>query len=192
MKPALIAICGKSCSGKTTLLNAFKKSNIGATVIVSDTTRPPREGEINGVDYNFKTDNDFILGINEDNYLEWTRFRGWYYGTNEDSVCGKVNVGVFNADGIAQLYTLQKQYNVVPVYLTAPFYVRLRRYTEREGKFSWECLRRMAADAYDFYNVPLWLNMFPQYLVLNLSKKSLNLDDLPQYIVSNYLSEYYQ
>lgn len=192
MKPALIAICGKSCSGKTTLLNAFKKSSIGATVIVSDTTRPPREGEINGVDYNFKTDNDFILGINEDNYLEWTRFRGWYYGTNEDSVCGKVNVGVFNADGIAQLYTLQEQYNVVPVYLTAPFYVRLRRYTEREGKFSWECLRRMAADAYDFYNVPLWFNMFPQYLVLNLSKKSLNLDDLPQYIVSNYLPEYYQ
>ena len=192
MKPALIAICGKSCSGKTTLLNAFKKSNIGATVIVSDTTRPPREGEINGVDYNFKTDNDFILGINEDNYLEWTRFRGWYYGTNEDSVCGKVNVGVFNADGIAQLYTLREQYNVVPVYLTAPFYVRLRRYIEREGKFSWECLRRMAADAYDFYSVPLWLNMFPQYLVLNLSKKSLNLDNLPQYIVSNYLSEYYQ
>lgn len=192
MKPALIAICGKSCAGKTTLLNAFKKSNIGATVIVSDTTRPPREGEIDGVDYNFKTDNDFILGINEDNYLEWTRFRGWYYGTNEDSVCGKVNVGVFNADGIAQLYTLQEQYNVVPVYLTAPFYVRLRRYIEREGKFSWECLRRMAADAYDFYNVPLWLNMFPQYLVLDLSKKSLNLDDLPQYIVSNYLSEYYQ
>ena len=192
MKPALIAICGKSCSGKTTLLKAFKKSNIGATVIVSDTTRHPREGEINGVDYNFKTDNDFILGINEDNYLEWTRFRGWYYGTNKDSVCGKVNVGVFNADGIAQLYTLREQYNVVPVYLTAPFYVRLRRYTEREGKFSWECLRRMAVDANDFYNVPLWLNMFPQHLVLNSSKKSWNLDDLPQYIASNYLSEYYQ
>lgn len=192
MKPALIAICGKSCSGKTTLLNAFKKSNIGATIIVSDTTRPPREGEVNGVDYNFKTDNDFILGINECNYLEWTRFRGWYYGTNEDSVCGKVNVGVFNADGIAQLYGLREQYKVIPIYLTAPFYVRLRRYIEREGKFSWECLRRMAVDAKDFYNVPLWLNLFSQHLVLNSSKKSWNLDDLPQYIVSNYLSEYYQ
>ena len=53
MIPVIIAICGKSASGKDTLAKAFIEGGYGFTNIVSDTTRPPRKGERDGIDYNF-------------------------------------------------------------------------------------------------------------------------------------------
>ena len=67
-RPVIIAICGKSATGKDTLaawlLSMLKVINVPTNIIVSDTTRPPRFKEENGVDYYFLTENKFNNKIN--------------------------------------------------------------------------------------------------------------------------------
>lgn len=194
MIPVVIAICGPAASGKDYLARYLSSCSLGITNIVSDTTRSPREGEINGVDYNFISDDDFMAGINQNKYLEWTRFRGWYYGTPASSICGRINVGVFNLDGIAVLYHEQKIGNIIvlPIYLKVHFWTRIKRYIQREGKFSFEFLRRMFYDWLDFDNADTWIHLFPQHVVVKNFYNTQDCDRVAQDIVSKYLKDYFQ
>ena len=80
-KPCII--CGPSGVGKGTLLNKMKQSfpNIFG-VSVSHTTRQPRNGEVNGIAYNFITRKEFEKGIENDEFLETKQYSGNYYGTS--------------------------------------------------------------------------------------------------------------
>ena len=192
MKPVIIAICGAAASGKDTLLNALAPA-LGATKIISDTTRPPRVGEKNGINYNFITENEFDWRLVNGKYLEFSRFRGWLYGTSKDAVCGKVNIGVFNMDGMLSLYQCKDMYEIIPIYLKTPVWTRIKRYINRDGKFTWECVRRLFADVRQFFFAESYLDaMYPQHLVLKNFKIDQNLNDLVQYLVCNPLSVYYQ
>lgn len=192
MKPVIIAICGAAASGKDTLLNALAPA-LGATKIISDTTRPPRVGEKNGINYNFITENEFDWRLVNGKYLEFSRFRGWLYGTSKDVVCGKVNIGVFNMDGMLSLYQYKDMYEIIPIYLKTPVWTRIKRYINRDGKFTWECVRRLFADVRQFFFAESYLDaMYPQHLVLKNFKIDQNLNDLVQYLVCNPLSVYYQ
>ena len=192
MKPVIIAICGAAASGKDTLLNALAPA-LGATKIISDTTRPPRVGEKNGINYNFITENEFDWRLVNGKYLEFSRFRGWLYGTSKDAVCGKVNIGVFNMDGMLSLYQYKDMYEIIPIYLKTPVWTRIKRYISRDGRFTWECVRRLFTDVRQFFFAESYLDaMYPQHLVLKNFKIDQNLNDLVQYLVCNPLSVYYQ
>lgn len=192
MKPVIIAICGAAASGKDTLLNALAPA-LGATKIVSDTTRPPREGEKDGVNYNFIAENEFDWRLVNGKYLEFSRFRGWLYGTSKDAVCGKVNIGVFNMDGIFSLMDYKDKYNIIPIYLQTSLITRIKRYIKRDKRFTFECIRRFFTDFKQFYAADIYISMaYPQHLVLKNFKIDQNLNDLAQYLVCNPLSAYYQ
>ena len=79
------AIIGKSGSGKDYFLNKLNNfkvfDNKIFNKIISYTTRPPRHGETNGIDYHFISDEEFDKLIKEKKMLEWTEFNGWKYGT---------------------------------------------------------------------------------------------------------------
>ena len=69
--------------------------------MVSATTRPPREGEINGVDYHFLTPAEFLSELDNNRMLEATCFNDWAYGTPITSLDDKkINVLVLNPEGI--------------------------------------------------------------------------------------------
>lgn len=77
----LLIISGPSGSGKNTVFDALaaKDSEIGQTV--SATTRKPREGEVDGVDYYFISEDDFISKINNNEFVEYVHYATSYYGT---------------------------------------------------------------------------------------------------------------
>ncbi|PZM85665.1 hypothetical protein DLH72_01630 [Candidatus Gracilibacteria bacterium] len=77
-----ILIIGPSGSGKTTLSREIKQNNSNFSNFVADTSRNVREGEINGIDYNFTTP-EYIINNNKilENYLMEEYF-GKYYGYN--------------------------------------------------------------------------------------------------------------
>ena len=80
----IIAICGKAGAGKDTLLQKVIRSGRTSSFIheiVSCTTRPPREGEVNGVNYHFMTNEEFAEKILNKEMLEATIFNDWCYGT---------------------------------------------------------------------------------------------------------------
>lgn len=178
-KPIIIAICGKSASGKDSLAQSlyedFCKEKINANLIVQDCTRPPRVNEVNGKSYNFMTAIQFLDKACKRQYLEYAEFKGWYYGTPKSSVReGVVNIGVFNAQGIKKLASRQDDYFIIPIYLSLGVVKRLRRSWKREGKFHWEFIRRAFVDYKDFKDIPFCLaHKYPHSLKLDAGRDVL-------------------
>lgn len=78
----LIVVSGFSGAGKGTLMKGLLSTYPGQYALsVSVTTRGPREGEIDGVSYHFKTQEEFDRLITEDYFIEYARYTGNSYGT---------------------------------------------------------------------------------------------------------------
>ena len=77
----LLIISGPSGCGKNTVYDALalRDNEIGQTV--SATTRKPRDGERDGVDYYFITEEDFLNKINNNEFVEYVHYATSYYGT---------------------------------------------------------------------------------------------------------------
>lgn len=86
-KGLLIVLSGPSGVGKGTVRKAiFSKEEAAFEYSISMTTRKPREGEVDGVDYFFKTKKEFEQLIAEGKLLEYAEYVGNYYGTPIDYV----------------------------------------------------------------------------------------------------------
>lgn len=161
MKPTIIAITGPSCAGKDTLMRQlYIKFSMGDMIerfphlyyIISTTTRPPRENEVNHQDYHFVSEELFDDLIKRNALLEWTKFRGWKYGTDILAISDKpdaINIGVFNLDGIKSIQE-HEEYDLIVIYLIVNWKERLRRSIKREGHLTFEMIRRMFTDWKDF------------------------------------------
>ena len=69
-----IVIVGKSASGKSTVANALS-DDFKYTKAVTATTRPMRDGEVDGVDYYFLTNEQFNKKLKNGEFLEWAEYR---------------------------------------------------------------------------------------------------------------------
>ena len=87
--------------------------------------------------------------------LEVTTFRGWTYGTSTESLKeDKINVGVFNPEGIDKLSSLEHQIDLYIIYITADDKIRLLRQLNREEHPDvHEIVRRFGTDEEDFQDV---------------------------------------
>ncbi|MDE3838463.1 guanylate kinase [Bacillus methanolicus] len=93
-KGLLIVLSGPSGVGKGTVRKEiFSQPDIAFEYSISMTTRPPREGEVDGVDYFFKTREEFEELIKQGKLLEYAEFVGNYYGTPIDYVEETLNAG---------------------------------------------------------------------------------------------------
>lgn len=78
----LIVVSGFSGAGKGTLMTGIQEAYPGQYVLsISVTTRKPREGEVDGVNYYFRTQEEFDRLITEDYFIEYARYVGNSYGT---------------------------------------------------------------------------------------------------------------
>ena len=77
----ILVISGPSGSGKGTVVEILRELYPDVGVSVSATTRQPREGEVEGVNYYYKTREEFEKLIEEGEVLEYTQYSGNYYGT---------------------------------------------------------------------------------------------------------------
>jgi len=77
----LAVVSGPSGSGKSTVIKRVMEGIGGIWLSVSATTRPPRPGEVNGLDYIFLSEEEFLEGIERCEFVEWARVFGHYYGT---------------------------------------------------------------------------------------------------------------
>ena len=85
-KGKFVLIVGPTCVGKTTLINALKERIPDAGVIISTTTRDIRPNEVNGVDYEFTTDEDFEKRQKAGEFYEAVRRPTGYYGSSRFQV----------------------------------------------------------------------------------------------------------
>jgi len=90
----LIVLSGPSGVGKGTVRKAlFELEGHDLVYSISMTTRPPREGEVDGEDYFFVPKEEFEQRIRSDQFLEYANFVGNYYGTPKDKVDEQLELG---------------------------------------------------------------------------------------------------
>jgi len=83
---SLCVVSAPSGAGKTSLIKKIMSLNPDISVCISETTRKPRKGEIDGVDYVFVDQDDFSHKIKNKQYLEYAHVHGNFYGTLINSV----------------------------------------------------------------------------------------------------------
>ena len=149
-KIKIVALFGKSGAGKDAIQKKITSSN-NYHSIVSCTTRPAREKEKNSINYFFLTNDEFAEKVMNNEMLEATSFRGWFYGTSLDSLNQEqINIGVFNIAGIEALLE-DSRLDVLPIWISAPDKVRLLRSLNREENPDCaEICRRFQTDEADF------------------------------------------
>ena len=92
---ALIIVSGPSGAGKGTIMSEYFKNftSDNSFLSISATTRAPRPGEAEGVNYYYKTKEEFEYMIANDGLAEWAEFCGNYYGTPKKAVLDMLNAG---------------------------------------------------------------------------------------------------
>lgn len=91
-KGLLVVISGPSGTGKGTVCKALLERN-DFWISISATTRKPRDGEVDGVNYYFLTKDDFESKIKNKDFLEYAEVYGNYYGTPKKNALDAMNLG---------------------------------------------------------------------------------------------------
>lgn len=153
-KGTLFVVTGPSGAGKGTVLSRVFEQIDKLHFSVSATTRAPREGEVDGVNYHFMTKEQFEDLIEQDRFLEHAQYVGNYYGTPMAPVEKKLGHGIdvlLEIEVQGALKVMEKCPDAVSVFIAPPsldeLACRLRgRGTETEETVSkrlntatWEC-----------------------------------------------------
>lgn len=137
----MIVIVGESASGKSTV-EKILQNDYGYKKIVSFTTRKPRDGEINGVDYYFVYDDEFIDLSEVGFFIETATYNGWNYGTPKNQ-CVDDAILVSTPHGLRQLK--KSGIEVVSFYINVPRRDRLIKILQRGDNIE-EAYRRSLSD----------------------------------------------
>lgn len=122
MKGQILIVSGPSGSGKSTLLGRLLKEENDLYFSISSTTRAPRQGETDGVNYYFINKDEFKKGIDAGEFLEWAFVHGNYYGTSLKPVLKALEEGkiaIFDID--VQGFNIAKSKfaeNITSVFIT--------------------------------------------------------------------------
>jgi guanylate kinase len=79
---AILVLSGPSGAGKSSLINKISDKIGPYYFSISTTTRPMREGEVDGVHYHFVAKEEFVRDVEEEHFLEYAQVHGNYYGTS--------------------------------------------------------------------------------------------------------------
>lgn len=171
MSKVNILLLGKAASGKDYSAKKLKELfGDKANLVVSNTTRPKRRGEVDGVDYHFISLGEFFQKIDQNKMLEYSQFNNWYYGTDENALSGEINIAVVNIQGMENLIrNTFRSHSFIILVLCEPFWNRVIRYVRRSG-FSFEMIRRFTTDFLDFWGTSFWGNRPRRYKTMKVGK----------------------
>ena len=120
----MLILSSPSGAGKTTLSKKIQQKYTNFKISISHTTRKPRSNEIDGIDYFFITEEQFLEKINKNEFYEYAKIFDNYYGTSRQSVeeLRKENSDIlFDIDwqGTKQLSKF-KELNLVKIFILPP------------------------------------------------------------------------
>ena len=146
----LFIVCAPSGAGKTTLVDALLEREPDIRLSISYTTRAPREGERDGVDYHFVDKATFEAMIGRVEFLEHAHVHGNYYGTSrkwiEQEIAGDHDVLLeIDWQGAAQVRKIFP--GLLGMFILPPSLQELRRRLQGRGKDSPETIERRIAGA---------------------------------------------
>lgn len=133
-KGLILVVSAPSGAGKTTICREFLKAAPNVRFSVSCTTRSPRDGEVDGRDYHFISDEEFKESIANGEFIEWEKNYGYLYGTSEVCVGDLLEEGydiLFDVDTRGAKNLRSRYSDAVFVFILPPSMTILK---ERLGK----------------------------------------------------------
>ena len=149
-KGTLIVLSGFSGVGKNTIITQVLAQRPEIYYSVSFTTRAPREGEVDGVNYNFVTREDFQRRIDRGEFLEYAEYNSNFYGTSLAVIRQKLDQGTdvlleIEVQGAAKV--LEKMPEAVSPFIVPPSFEELSRRLHARGTDSEETIQKRLAIA---------------------------------------------
>lgn len=178
----MLVLVGHSASGKTEIANELKK-NYDIDKIVTYTTRKPRVGEVNKVDYNFVSEKKFLKLMKECFFAETTYFNGFYYGTCKKDI-NDYKVIILDPQGLVSFKRLNID-NIYAVFLEATEEIRIKRMRER-GDSEEAIAKRISHDRQKFS--PEKVDYIDEYVNTNVMSVSFLAGEVFK-LYSNFLNK---
>lgn len=181
----IIILCGESASGKDTIKNKLIET-MNFNKIVTYSTRIPRDGEIDGVDYHFIKNDDFKDLIKKDFFAEYDEYsQERFYGSSKLDFINGNKIIIMTPRGISAIKkTLSINNNIITIYVKTSLGTRIKRYIDRIGvdKFNFddknEIMSRVDRDFGMFLGIENEVD-----LVINGEDELKNIiDDIKEYI----------
>lgn len=165
----MIVLLGESGSGKTTIQEMLVEKR-GMKRIISYTTRKPREGEVNGVDYHFVSNKTFEQMITDDKFAEWDIYsQNRYYGSLKEDFMDPNAVAVMTPNRYRELKNsvFGRDCFIYGIYVKTFLGERIIRYIERCGvdKFSFDDKNEIAARVERDYGMFLGIEKEVDYVL---------------------------
>ena len=148
----MIIISGPSGAGKSSLCKEAFRQIPNLYFSISSTTRNPRDGEKNGVHYNFISVAEFESGIANGEFVEWAKVHNNYYGTLKREVQKAQDAGkiiIFDIDVVGQK-SIKAQYpDATSIFITTPNRAILEERLKERALDSAEMIQRRVEGALD-------------------------------------------
>ncbi len=148
----VLVISGPSGAGKSVLIERLQADpDLPITFSVSNTTRAPREGEVDGREYNFITVEEFKQRIDAGAFIEWAQVHGNYYGTPKEPIekavaDGKIIILDIDVQGYETLKRAMPNAPLYSVFIEVPS-DQLKERLIKRGKDTMEAINRRCANA---------------------------------------------
>ena len=157
----LLVVSGPSGVGKGTLVKALMDRNSKIKMSVSATTREPRPGEIEGVHYFFKSEEEFKAMVDRGEFLEYIHvFGSKYYGTPRSFVEQHLAIGydvILEIDVQGAMKVKQSFPDAVLIFITAPSMSEIKSRLIGRGTETMEQVEKRFATAFEE------IKMIPRY-----------------------------
>ncbi len=148
---AILIVSGPSGAGKSSLIKAAKNQIGEFYFSISTTTRPPREGEKEGVDYFFVDHETFEADIKAGEFLEYAQVHGNYYGTSLKPVREALEAGklvIFDIDVQGHAIARERMGDLITsVFVTTPSLSELERRLKSRGTDDEEIVKKRIQNA---------------------------------------------
>ena len=168
----MIVLVGKSCSGKDSVAKIL--ISMGYKKAITCTTRPKRNNEIDGVDYYFTSQQEFLDMIEKDDFAEYRSYETkkgmWLYGSRiNDYIYSAKKIIILTPEGLRNIKEKYPNLPITAIYLKVSNKELKRRMLSRaniSGEDIKELKRRYKADKKDFKDVEKYID----YIVRNENK----------------------
>ena len=154
-KGLLIVISGPSGAGKGTICKSFMERNKEVVLSVSATTRSPRKGEVDGVNYHFMTKEQFKEKMEADDFLEYAEVYDNFYGTPKSNVEELLESGkdvILEIDIQGALKVKENAEEGIFIFILPPSMEELKQRIIKRGSETEESLMKRFKSAYKEIN----------------------------------------
>ena len=172
----MIVLVGESASGKSSIERNLV-NNHGFNKIVTYTTREPRNGEVNGVDYHFIDYDTFLMLEYAGFFAEKASYNEWHYGIAKKD-CTDDKVVVLTPHGLRQVSKLEG-INVVSFYINVPRRDRLIKILQRGDSIE-EAYRRSLSDVGQFDGIEDEVNF-----IINNTGYEKSIEEMTREVLNN-------